>query len=337
MNITDEDIIEAAFQHYRKVGFPYPDIPYYEKLFLFRKLQETKSRITVQKPGLLDLGSRIIEIQKIHDQVLCNTFHPHIYRSHAEGMKNPVQSFAVDTALKKAIRLALKYEFHLNNTTLLQMLRFVNGTQMCSNFRPTVAKAVYEYIGGKDVLDMCTGYGGRLLGFLASSLTGHYIGADPSRLTYEGNIQIAQTFQAEKRVTLILDAFEDAPLDKLDKVDIAFTSPPYFAKEIYDDNPKENKKQSRERYKDYESWKSGFLQILIEKTVKLLRPKGTMALNVADVTIKGERYPIIEDTIQIAKKTGWPLSDRLSMSFATFGRGLKKQKEEPILLFQKNK
>lgn len=337
IQFTDDDEIEAAFQYYRKTGFPYPNLTRHEIIHIFRELQATKSKILRARrkhlPGMPDYP-RLIGMHS-KDQILANQFHPHIYASHAQGMRSPLQSYQIDKSLRKAIKTALRWFSKTEKITVLRQLQLVNGTQPCSNFRPSAAKAVYDYLGGNDVLDMSTGYGGRLLGFLASSCKGNYIGVDPSRLTYEGNKRIAKEFCAESRVHLILSPFEDVPLFKLPKVDIAFTSPPYFGKEIYDESDDKDK-QSRERYPTYIDWVKGFLRPMLKKAVACLRLHGTLAINIADVTLKGHRYPLINKTIQIAESIGFPLVDRLELYFPGWGRGLKDKKYEPILIFRRD-
>ena len=68
---------------------------------------------------------------------------------------------------------------------LRQSIKIYTGTQSVSNFRPTAAKLIYEKFGGDTIWDMSCGWGGRLIGFLASSRK-RYIGTEPSSLTFEG-------------------------------------------------------------------------------------------------------------------------------------------------------
>lgn len=336
IQFTDEDEIEAAFQHYRITGFPYPNLTRHEIIHRFRELQATKSKILRARrkhlPGMPN-WPRVIG-RHSRDQILANYFHPHIYASHAQGMRSPLQSYQIDKSLRKAIQLSLKWFDNADRIAVLRYLQLVNGTQPCSNFRPSAAKAVYDYLGGNDVLDMSTGYGGRLLGFLASSCKGAYTGIDPSRLTYEGNKRIAKEFDVESRVRLILSPFEDVPMSKLPKVDVAFTSPPYFGKEIYDESD-DKEKQSRERYLTYAEWVKGFLRPMMKKAIACLRPQGILAINIADISLKSYRYPLIDKTIQIAEAEGFPLADRLELHFGGFGKGLSKTKHEPVLIFRR--
>lgn len=327
---TDEHEIEAGFEHYRSREFPYPDLTLYEIIHIFRKLQDSKAKINKAKPNLFNTKVKVIEVQPIGDIQLAVYFHPHIWDSHAVGMRSSIQSFNIDKSLRKVMSLCMKHSGEITEDNVRIFLRLVNGTQICSNFRPAVAKAVYDYFKPRDVLDMSAGYGGRLVGFLASSCKGSYIGVDPSKQSCEGNGQIAKAFGVEHRVNLICSPFED--VETLPKVDLAFTSTPYFAKEIYEEN---NPKQSRERYPEYKSWLRGFLKPLMKLTRQALTTKGIMALNIADVKIGKNRYPLTKDTVRIAQHLGFKLTEQLEVAFFGFGKGLAKQKTEPIFIFKK--
>jgi len=299
-------------------------------IHIFRKLQSAKAKINKAKPNLFGTKVKVIEVLPIGEVALCNHFHPYIWESHIIGMRSPVQSFYIDKSLKKVMLLCLKYRREISKDKILGYLRIVNGTQMCSNFRPAAAKAIYDYFKPCDVLDMSAGYGGRLIGFLASDCKGSYTGVDPSKKSCESNERIAEEFGASSRVKIICSPFED--VQELPKVDLAFTSTPYFSKEIYEsDNPK----QSRERYPEYKSWLKGFLKPMMKKTRESLRPKGIMALNIADVKIGKHKYPLAKDTVKIAHHVGFELVEQLEMVFSGFGKGLAKWKTEPIFIFKR--
>lgn len=330
IHFTDEHEIEAGFEYYRKIGFPYPNLTLYEIIHIFRKLQNSKAKINKAKPNLFNTKVRVIEVQPIGDIQLAVYFHPHIWDSHAVGMRSSTQSFNIDKSLRKVMSLCMKNCGEITENNVRIFLRLVNGTQICSNFRPAVAKAIYDYFKPRDVLDMSAGYGGRLVGFLASRCKGNYTGVDPSVQSCKGNTAIAKVLGESHRVLIACSPFED--METLPKVDLAFTSTPYFAKEIYEKN---NPLQSRERYPEYKSWLRGFLKPMMKLTRQALTTKGIMALNIADVKIGKNRYPLAKDTVRIAEHLGFKLIEQLEVAFFGFGKGLAKQKTEPIFIFGK--
>jgi len=174
-------LIDQAFTYYRKAGFPFPKLRPHELLAEFYKLQESRANINEPQQVLFtELKTTEIEIEST-GTAIANHFHSHIFSSHAFRMRSAVESFLIDKSLRKAIRLALETTGKITDVSVLNKLKIVNGTQVCSNFRPAAAKAVYEkYLSGKRVLDPSTGYGGRLLGFLALDREAEYVGIDPA-------------------------------------------------------------------------------------------------------------------------------------------------------------
>ena len=62
-------------------------------------------------------------------------------------------------------------------------MAFRLGTYIATQFKPIVAKTIYEMCNAKTVLDTSMGWGDRLTAFYASNAT-HYIGCDPNPNTF---------------------------------------------------------------------------------------------------------------------------------------------------------
>jgi hypothetical protein len=333
---------EIAFKYWQKREFPYPerdDVELWEEFF---RLQDTTLKIEKpNKPKMWGPDSedtKELEVNSVGLKI-ANYFHPHIWRSHALGMLSPVQAFSQDKLLRRAIRLAWEYGEKISRNALRTRLRTVSGTQVCSNFRPSVAKTIYEkYYEGGNILDPCTGYGGRLVGYLASDLPEEtkYIGIDPNEVTGECNKQIALFFEQLDRVKIITSPFEDVSVEELKKQNIgfAFTSPPYFKKEIYQEESI-NEEQSCHKFDDYEAWLDGFLKIMLQNILEASIEGATCIINIQDVNIKSKKYPLVEDTVKLAKGAGWKFEDKLKMMFFTFGKNLDHEKYESVLIFRK--
>ncbi len=250
---TTEKELESAFKYYREKGFPYPHFPPQTLWYQFGLLSNYKP--IVARSVVLDMFGETakIDIKSEYSGIhVANYFHPHIWSSHANGMKSATTAFESDKLLRRAIKLAKIWDKEINDTTLLLRLRTVSGTQICSNFRPMAAKAVYElYLDGNMIFDPCTGYGGRLLGFLSLGDSKKYYGVDPCLETHQGNLKMAEFFERSNDVTLFQQPMEEFDTNGYEgKFDLAFTSPPYFKKEIYS----EEDTQSCNRYPQYENW-----------------------------------------------------------------------------------
>jgi hypothetical protein len=180
----------------------------------------------------------------------------------------------------------------------------VSGTQSCSNFRPGFALYLYRKYckPGAVVLDTSTGYGGRLVGFIASGMAGRYIGIDPNTLTHAANQKMAAALGFSDSVELHNQPAEDVDIELLrGRCDFAFTSPPYFCKEIYS----AESTQSCNRYSTGEAWRVGFLLPMLHLQFAALKSGCTAIVNIADVQIGSTTYPLADWTRSAAKEVGF--------------------------------
>ena len=158
---------------------------------------------------------------------------------------------------------------------------------ICSQFKPNVAKALYDYFKAETILDFAAGWGDRMCGFYASETGKHYVGIDPRKENHPIYRQQAEFyeknngfFEVEKRADFVESPAEDFDYAGYDNYfDIAFTSPPYFSVErySYDDT------QSWVRYKTINEWNEQFLHKALGKIWKTLKKGGVLIVNIADV------------------------------------------------------
>ena len=145
-----------------------------------------------------------------------------------------------------------------------------------AQFKPTLAKAMYNFFDAKNVLDFSMGWGDRLVGFLASNAES-YIGIDPNTKLHEPYNKIASYCNTSKKTRFICSPAEDADLSDV-KVDFVFTSPPYFDTEKYS----EEDTQSWKRYPDTDDWLDGFLYPTLKKCWDCLEDGGRICVNISD-------------------------------------------------------
>jgi len=158
---------------------------------------------------------------------------------------------------------------------------------ICAQFKPNVAKSLYELYDAKTVLDFSMGWGDRLAGFFASSNTEHYIGLDPRKENHPIYNEQAEYYEKHNGFfeTKKTWEFHESPAEDFDftpyknMVDVVFTSPPYFSVErySYDDT------QSWVRYKQIGDWNKDFLHKTLGNLIPTLKEGGIMAINIADV------------------------------------------------------
>ena len=152
---------------------------------------------------------------------------------------------------------------------------------IASQFRPSVAKAVYNYFGAEKVLDFSSGWGDRLCGFLASDAE-HYVGVDPNERLFDGYEGMVDDLESEyrspKQIEIQNICAEEMQLGN-HKFDLVFTSPPYFNIERYTQEPN----QSWKKYRKLEKWLEEFLFVSLSKSWDHLVSGGYMVINISDV------------------------------------------------------
>jgi hypothetical protein len=318
-----EQIAQAAFDHFRGAGFPYRALAPHECMQAINRLARTSDDSL--------MNTRV-------GYHAADTFHPHRFSvecSNADGglFKTPLDAFESDNLLKRAIGLAME-QGDLTGTLLASVLWVVSGTRVAANFRPGFALSMYRRFcpPGGTVLDTSMGFGGRLVGFLASAGS-LYVGIDP--LTHGGNMAMAEALGVKDRVEIHALPAEDVEPELLaDRCDFAFTSPPYFAKERYADEST----QSWKRYPDGEAWRDGFLKPMMRLQFAALRTGAVAAVNIADVVMNKQVIPLERWTVAAGKGAGFRYLGREKFSLGHMlgqGESLEEVRSEPVFMFRK--
>ena len=192
-----------------------------------------------------------------------------------EGIKTIVRAFFT---LEKVLT-----DVNINSLKMAMNLR----KYVASQFKPNVAKALYDYFKSEYILDFSAGWGDRFAGFYAADNTKHYVGIDPNLnnhpnyLLQEEYYKKYQTFfESEKKATFIPQPAEDVDYSEYENYfDTIFTSPPYFNTERYSDHDT----QSYLRYKQIDDWNTNFLHKALDKMIPTLKKGGVLAVNISDV------------------------------------------------------
>lgn len=139
-------------------------------------------------------------------------------------------------------------------------------------FKPVIAMKIYNQFKPKVVLDFTMGWGGRLVGACATNVE-KYIGIDLNnnlRPLYDNMISELNNLGNKTQIELIFDDALNIDYSQMN-YDMAFTSPPYYNKELYRGT---NKKTKRE-------WNQTFYEPLFRKTFDNLNLGGIYILNVS--------------------------------------------------------
>ena len=315
-NPSDE-LIDNLTEFWQISGFPYPKLINKQK-----RLKEFE----LIKNSKIDLSKSIMQ-GNTNGCSFCLSFFDNIWTVKRYGKKSPMEIFNNKLSLKHAIRDCLKYRKNCCESNLRNELKTFGGVQ---TFRPLIAKLLYDKYCPKDgsILDPCAGWGSRLLGFYCSNAS-KYVGIDacPETVKNLKHMQVILNRDIyEKNSKIIYDAFEDWKTEE--KFDLIFTSPPYFCKEIYG----EDDKQSSKRYRTYDSWKSCFLEKLIEKSYNYLKKEGILIINIANIKIGNKYYLIADDTEKILKEK-MNFVEKHEMIYKNIYNAM--TKSEPIFVFKK--
>lgn len=223
----------------------------------------------------------------------------------------------------------------------------VSFCQYAVNFPPLTARYLYERFTkhiSKDqkiiIYDPSMGWGGRLLGAMAinDNWDIHYVGTDPNtdhdtignRRKYN---EFADFFNENARhngslfakshtyetFKLGSEVIADDPRFQQYKgrLDLVFTSPPYFNKEVYSSDPE----QSCHKFSSYDSWRDGFLRPTLTSCVEYLRTNRYLLWNISDIALDGKLLPLEKDSCDILKELGMEYVTTVKMTLAQMPGG----------------
>ena len=217
--------------------------------------------------------------------------------------------------------------------------------QPAVNFPPLTARYLYERYTDHinideledkqlNIYDPSSGWGGRILGAMSSKKQIHYVGTDPntdnfidevgiSRYEYVANfynnevLEDNQFWDSEHKNTF--HYFQEGSehignhpdfQQYKGKLDMVFTSPPYFDREQYS----EDEEQSYKSYPQYDDWRDNFLKPTLVNAYESLRNDRYLLWNIADIKIGTNKFhPLEQDSIDILLSLGADYQGKLKM------------------------
>ena len=225
-----------------------------------------------------------------------------------------------------------------------QIFRLSLNSQPAVNFPPLTARLLYEKYTDHikqdeplNIYDPSSGWGGRILGAMASKKRIHYIGTDPntdnwipelnkSRYEYvadffnEHGLETNAFWEEPKNTYHYFCLGSEHVGDHPDyqqykgKLDMVFTSPPYFDREQYS----EDDEQSFKSYPMYSDWRDNFLKPTLTNAYESLRNDRYLLWNIADIKLNGDNFhPLEQDSIDIIESLGGKYKGKLKMLMAS--------------------
>jgi hypothetical protein len=177
----------------------------------------------------------------------------------------------------------------LNEISFREAFRL--GVYTATQFKPSVAKALYEKHNAINVLDTSCGWGDRLAGFYGTPGTKLYVGCDPNPDVFEvykkqciayetmigGKPRLIETKDYFECIGLKTVKIWNLPSEDVnwdlyvDTFDFYFTSPPYFETEKYVTDNDKVENQSWARYDSFKGWKYDFFFKVTEAVWKTIK------------------------------------------------------------------
>lgn len=302
--------LDRLVAYYRKTGFPWDVLAARREPSSLESVR--RSQITIHDDTIITVG--------FAGQRTCASFHLHRYRANYCRQRSVFEAFEDDKLLRRAIAYQLKSGDPVIPHRVIKAITAIQRGPL--NFPPTLARWIVDEYAPTEgtVLDPCSGYGGRLLGAVASTRHVRYIGADIEPASVVANQKLAEFLGVSDRVIQLERAVEDPT--PWESANLVLLGPPYYDRENYG----EASTAARTRYPTYSVWCEKFLMMLLDKA---LTAAPRVALNLGVIRDGGAVYDLPADACKIAHKLGARVERNLTWILSKFGA---RARQEQILI-----
>jgi len=309
MNIYDYLNIKNKFRDMDENEFIIFSTTFSEKLYDYgfkKLLEDYNNSLTTTENDWNNLKKKEINKDWINAQSTVGTniikrHMPHIYEvSNFKGEN--IKKLWTRGNILKALIVNRKSHPTPYVSEIIRQIGFMCGTSKVTIYRPLLTKRIVNAFNSKNVLDVCVGWGGRMLGSACIDDV-KYTGIEPFSKTYKGLYDIKNELNLEN-VILYNDIAENI-LPKLNKeYDLALTSPPYYNLEIYSDESTQS-----HNYGTYEQWTNKFLKPVVHGVLDKLVDGGKSCWSVKNFKTD-KSYNLLDDIIRLHEEKGWKKIDR---------------------------
>ncbi|MEK6862460.1 MAG: DNA methyltransferase [Nanoarchaeota archaeon] len=330
---VDQNLIDKKYNELKDTKFPAPK--YNKKaiqkdILAFKKYSEKAS-----------LSQGDIIKRSFYGSKIIHPFHPHRWKERTSEDISITEAWKDPYRMKRAIRLTIADGREPTNKNIASTYRQYKLGRVPAIFFPAQSLEVIKQYSkeGDIVLDPFIGYGGSLPAAAVSKRK--IIGIDISRKSIAGNKRLARdlvnTLKLDKSNIELIKEDSRKALNKLapNSIDLVYTSPPYYNRELYSGRNQSHK------LKSYEQWLKEFYIPSIKGISRAVKPNKYILINVAPVKESGKlKYPLDIDTQRIATNSGLKYIGQKKLALGLYRRGVKgktalQQKYEPILVFKK--
>lgn len=221
------------------------------------------------------------------------------------------------------------------------------GIRCCRKVPQFPLRAINELLEqytkpGDNYLDFSCGWGVRALSAMVNNV--NYFGTDPNSKLIEKIEEMHDDYEdvtaTKHKMDLRAQGSEIFIPEWENKMDFIFSSPPYFALEIYN-----SENQSYTEGMSYDDWLKNWAIPTIDNIHKYLKPNGTFAINIKDIEYMHTAYLLERDFLSLIESRGFKHVDthKLKNIKRTFGSvhwekhtsGLNQKADERIFVFKK--
>lgn len=208
------DLISARIENYN-LPLPLRKISLSEAIQDFQNLQSLDCRrlwksgeVFTKHDYKYPIENKYIQLNKTGNKASDYFHQTNRYFSSSVNAPSPFKTWTTEKLRKNWLKSlwTMKYK-EINSANPRQSIALRNYT--AQQYRPSAAKAIYELLESRDVLDFSAGWGDRLAGFCAVPQTISYFGCDPNSNLFEGYDQQVKTYGSDKKIEMVDAAAED--------------------------------------------------------------------------------------------------------------------------------
>jgi hypothetical protein len=288
-----------------RITFPLSRFPYFSKSKETKEIKQYNQSKTNSIGGLKGGVAPLIRISLAGNA--CAHYFNTPYRMKTRGLKSKsVAEIWIDKPFRhralNMLRTKARYNRSINSAAFLNIL--MNKGCSATNFKPSVAKTIYQVFNAKKIYDFSTGWGDRLIAAMATPGVRLYVGTDPNTDNHSLYTKILKTLDepssemVENRTEVALhfekaEDFHPAEIYGND-FDLVFTSCPYFNLEKYGAGTQDEDDQCWKKYPEVDQWLQKFLFSALTNALNCLKPGGVLAINIADFLKADKRTSLCE-------------------------------------------
>ena len=319
-----------------------------------------------KKYSVNELLKDIASFQKVNgsslEKVLNHFFKEEIFKCwNIAGKKSPMEFLANDEEVKKAFEIIERFpKFFASDSIVSNLESFLRNqsrfTNKVANFNPRDARDIYfryfpEHLKGfsgdrLNVLDPSAGFGARMLAVLLSGQ--NYFAYEPNKGVYNQLcvcVEFLRTngvISSDQVCDIRCQGSESFVPEWLGKMDVSFTSPPYFNLEFYSDDGC----ASTRNYGDYRKWLIEYVVPTVSNIQYYLKLNACAMINIKNLT--GAEH-LFDDWFKVFQRVvrGFELVEVFNLKFRQAKRNARKGKDEnpdefeeysePVMSFRKVK